>query len=60
MEAPKIKHVLDDDSTGMRFIVLAYRELTWREVLRVVRVYLSNTKGRKKPGTSITITTVIR
>jgi hypothetical protein len=59
MELPKIKHAFDDDASGVRYVVLAYRDLARREVLSVIRTYLSNTKRRQKRGATVTIQTVI-
>ena len=44
---------------GVRFVVLAYRKLTRREVLSTIRMTLANGRKRPKKGTIVTIHTVI-
>jgi len=61
MRHPDICRVLIDEDAGVTYHVMAYRELTDAEAMRVVRTYLLNTSPRKraKRGMTVTIVTVI-
>ena len=60
MESPKVKTVLRDSKNGVRYEVMAYRQLTRQELLGAVRYFNSQRKGGKhKRGTIITIMTII-
>ena len=61
MRHPDICKVVIDESVGVTYHIMAYRELTDAEAVRVVRTYLLNTSHRKRPksGMTVTIVTVI-
>jgi len=61
MRQPDICRPVFDESAGVTYHVMAYRELTDEEAVRVVKSYLRGTSPRKRPkaGMTVTIRTVI-
>ena len=61
MTMPSVRTSLMDDRNGVRYDVLAYRQLSRGELLTAVRVYLSQRKRRRKlkRGTLVEIVSII-
>jgi hypothetical protein len=61
MKPPTFTHPIDDPKAGVRYVVMAYRELSSAEVVQMVRVYWQGCKKSKRPkrGTTVTLMTVI-
>lgn len=61
MENPTFAHPIKDSTRGVKFIVMAYRELSLQEVVQCVHTYLINCKKKNRPkkGHTVTIYTVI-
>lgn len=59
MTLPNVKTTLTDRKSRVTYHVLAYRTLTRAELMLVVRLYLAQKRKRPKPGTSVTILSVI-
>ncbi len=60
MKMPNIKTVLEKPVNGVKFEVLAYRKLTDREMLQAVAHFFRSAKKKPKPGSTITIVSVIQ
>lgn len=61
MEMPNIKNQINDGETGVTYIVMAYRRLTYEELVQAVRVFHAGRKSKKrlKKGVVITIFSLI-
>jgi hypothetical protein len=61
MRQPDICKIVFDESADVTYHVMAYRELSDAEGVRVVKTYLQGTSPRKRPkaGMVVTIRTVI-
>lgn len=59
MREPTVRTVVEDEQTGGEYVILAYRHLTEREALAVIRSYEANHADRPSPKVSLTIHTVL-
>jgi len=60
MQMPNVKNTLIDSGSGVTYHVMAYRQLTLDEIVLSVRHYWNqNKKSKIKPGTVITIVSII-
>lgn len=60
MQQPDVRTSLHDPNTEVTYHVIAYRTLSRQELLQSVATYLSkNKRKRPKPGSSVTIITII-
>ncbi len=61
MDLPKVKNVLTDPKTEIRYVVWAYRKLNQQELVDAVRTGLSlmKKKSRPKKGQQIEFFTII-
>lgn len=60
MQLPDIANIAKDQRRNIAYKVMAYRKLEPREVEQAVRAFLAMNKRRIKPGTELTIITVIQ
>ena len=60
MQLPDIANMAKDPKRKITYKVMAYRKLEPGEVEQAVRYFLSRNKRRIKPGTEVTILTVIQ
>lgn len=60
MQAPHIKNSIRDEEFNTTYHIMAYRDLSYEEMVKALRVYYSSTKKKKKEkNKEITIVTVI-
>lgn len=59
MTLPNVKTTLTDRKNRVTYHILAYRALTRAELMLVVRLYLAQKRKRPRPGTSVTIISII-
>jgi hypothetical protein len=59
MEMPKVLNVLNDSERNIRYEVVAYRQLSERELLQAVRMAVSMMKKKPKKNTTYTFQTII-
>jgi hypothetical protein len=59
MNMPTVSNPIKDTQGGVIYDVLAYRTLTRAERVMSVRQYLSHQKRKAKPGTKVTIVSII-
>ena len=58
MKGPHIPHEVRDSKRKVKYIVMAYRQLTRDEMLEAVGAYLSQAKKKPAPRTTVTILTL--
>lgn len=59
MEPPKINSPIRDAARNITYNVLAYRALSTAERTQAVRIYLAQAKKKPKPGSTVTIISII-
>jgi hypothetical protein len=61
MEMPNVKNEIFDERINVKFEIMAYRELSYEEMVSVVQTYLANPrkKDRPKRGGIVRIETTI-
>lgn len=60
MEAPAVLNVVNDRARGVKYHVMAYRQMTRVELLQAVAMYLRSNKGKHpKRGSLVTVVTII-
>lgn len=48
MDLPSVKHTVVDKANNVTYHVMAYRQLTKREVMQGIRLYLSQPQHRRR------------
>lgn len=59
MNMPNVSNPIQDSQDGVIYDILAYRTLTRAERVMSIRHYLSQQKRKVKPGTKVTIVSII-
>lgn len=62
VNAPDKSFTVDDPKRGVRYVVWAYREISRREAMQFIRLYLAGLPVRKRPkrGDRVDIGTVLQ
>lgn len=58
IESPTVKHVVKDPSAGITYEVMAYRQLTDREIYISIANYVSQRKRKPAKGSRVVIMTI--
>jgi len=59
VEAPSVCTSIKDAAAAVTYNVMAYRTLTRPELVKAIRIYLSQAKKKPMRGSSVTIISVI-